>query len=280
MVALAVSRTVDLRRSEAARTAPPKPGAGLDALQAAYHCANALVTLALVSGLLQGLARLAVGRADWTLLAALVASVVAGISAIVLAPSQGWRRVYAAGTLALAGVAFVTFNEMVNLTLWQKTELFAVVGGTILLVAGYIGRFVERTREQSDLVTLALWFGSVLPIGALLTATFYYRFAAGEVSMHDEMALTIFAVLMLVTGYAWQLKSPTIVGGGGLAVYLITLVGMLAYFPNVAMGGYLAAGGAGLFAAGVLLSVFRERLTELPRKISEREGWFQVLNWR
>jgi len=30
----------------------------------------------------------------------------------------------------------------------------------------------------------------------------------------------------------------------------------------------------------VLLSIFRDRLAELPKQISNREGVFQVLNWR
>jgi hypothetical protein len=55
---------------------------------------------------------------------------------------------------------------------------------------------------------------------------------------------------------------------------------MLAILPNVAMGVYLAAGGALLFAAGVALSVYRERLLALPAKIREREGMFRVLSWR
>ena len=35
-----------------------------------------------------------------------------------------------------------------------------------------------------------------------------------------------------------------------------------------------------LFAVGVALSVYRERLLALPERMKSREGVFQVLNWR
>jgi len=35
-----------------------------------------------------------------------------------------------------------------------------------------------------------------------------------------------------------------------------------------------------LFAAGIALSVYRERLLALPDKIKAREGVFSVLSWR
>ena len=78
----------------------------------------------------------------------------------------------------------------------------------------------------------------------------------------------------------WQLKAPTMFGGVNLVAYLLVLIGMLAILPNVAMGVYLAAGGALLFAAGIALSIYRERLLALPEKIREREGLFRVLSWR
>jgi hypothetical protein len=114
----------------------------------------------------------------------------------------------------------------------------------------------------------------------LLVATLYHRFGQGNESMIDEVSLVLVTVLMAVTGYAWQLKAPTLVGGTVLAAYLVILVGMLAIRPNVAMGVYLAVGGGLLFAAGIALSVYRERLLALPERIKGREGVFRVLNWR
>jgi hypothetical protein len=129
-------------------------------------------------------------------------------------------------------------------------------------------------------VTLALLLGSILAPAALLVGTLYNRFVLHQASLPDELGLVVVTVVMLVTGYSWQLKAPTLLGGLGLGCYLLVLVGMLAVMPNVAMGVYLAVGGGLLFAVGIALSVYRERLLALPEKIKGREGVFQVLNWR
>jgi hypothetical protein len=122
--------------------------------------------------------------------------------------------------------------------------------------------------------------GSILTPSALLIATLYYRFYEHNPSFPDEAGLVLVTVLMLVAGFGMQLKAPTMFGGIGLVGYLLVLVGMLAVLPNVAMGVYLAAGGGLLFAVGILLSIYRERLLALPERIRGREGLFRVLNWR
>ena len=42
----------------------------------------------------------------------------------------------------------------------------------------------------------------------------------------------------------------------------------------------MAVGGAALFAIGIGLSVYRDRLLELPEQIANREGIFRILSWR
>ena len=86
--------------------------------------------------------------------------------------------------------------------------------------------------------------------------------------------------LMLVTGFSWQIKSTTFLSGLTLTVYLILVVVSLAWMEQVAVGVYLAVGGAVVFGAGIALSVYRERLLRLPERIAKREGLFRVLNWR
>jgi predicted acyltransferase len=57
-----------------------------------------------------------------------------------------------------------------------------------------------------------LALGSALPIIALLIATLYYRFVEPAPSLPDELALVLASVVLLVTGYSWQLRAPTIAG--------------------------------------------------------------------
>jgi hypothetical protein len=258
----------------------PKTGAGLTAGEAIFHSANALLTLALLSGMLQALTRLVTGGTDLVLLAALSLATVAGLVATALAPNKTWRRIYATWSIALGGVSFIVMYDQLDLNVWQKAELFAIMLGLILLVASYIGRFIEKDGTETDHITIGLFFGSLLPTAALLIATLYHRFQLGETSLMDEMGLVALTILMVFTGIAWQLKSPAVIGGTALGIYVLVLVGTLAYFPNATMGVYLAIGGGLLFAGGIALSIFRERLIALPEKINNRQGVFQVLNWR
>ncbi len=87
-------------------------------------------------------------------------------------------------------------------------------------------------------------------------------------------------VLLLATGYSWQIQSTTFFGGLGLLIYLMVIIGSMAYRPEVAVGVYLLIGGALLFGSGILLSVYRDRLLKLPEQISRREGIFRIIGWR
>ena len=66
----------------------------------------------------------------------------------------------------------------------------------------------------------------------------------------------------------------------GQLISLVVLVASLAYHPQVAIGVYLAVGGAAVFALGIALSIYREKLLELPERVAKREGVFRILNWR
>ena len=98
--------------------------------------------------------------------------------------------------------------------------------------------------------------------------------------MWDEIGLLTVSVIMLVTGLSWQMKSPTVLGGTALVLYLMILVGSIAYRPQVAIGVYMMGGAAVLFGTGVVASIYRDRLLEIPDRIANREGVFRIMNWR
>jgi hypothetical protein len=210
----------------------------------------------------------------------LLITTAAGLVAAALSPSSTWRRIYVAWSIALGCVAFLTLNVLIDLSTGRKIEIFCTISGILLLIAGYIGRFLEADREEGDGVTLTLFLGSVLAPAALLITTLYFRFYERHESFPDEAGLVLVTVLMLVTGFSLQLKAPTLFGGVGLVTYLIVLIGMLAIRPNAPMGVYLAFGGGLLFALGLALSIYRERLLALPGRIQNREGVFRILSWR
>ena len=250
---------------------------------AAFQMGNAILLIASLAAVLQGLNRIAAGSYQWPDLWALVTTTVASLAAVSLSPGGLWRRLYVTSTVLLAGVTFLTLNLLIHLSVWEKLEIFCISAGVLLVGAGYVGRFREVTGKASDLVTAGLWLGGLLATLPLVIAVVYHRFF-GPVDLWfsplDELGLFLLTVALLVTGYSWQIKSTTFFGGVSLTLYLIVIVVSLGWRQQVATGVYLAVGGAVLFGLGIALSIYREKLLQLPEQIAKREGVFRVLNWR
>jgi hypothetical protein len=250
---------------------------------AAFQMGNAILIITSLAAILQGLNRIAAGHYEWQGLWALVTTTLAGIAAVSLSPEGLWRRLYVVLVIALAGVTSITLNLLIHLSPWQKVEIFCVAVGVLLVGSSYWGRFRETTGKPSELVSAGLWLGGLLATLPLVIAVVYHRFfgpADVRFSALDEIALFVLTVALLVTGYSWQIKSTTFFGGLSLTLYLIIIVVSLGWQQQLAAGVYLAVGGAVLFALGIVLSIYREKLLQLPEQIAKREGVFRVLNWR
>jgi hypothetical protein len=247
---------------------------------AVFQCGNGILTVACLAAFMQGLAGLGSPSATWLHLGALSMTVVASALAIGIVPAGTWRRIYATATIALAAVTFLRLNLMIDLSHWQKLEIFCVTAGLIILIANHVARFRETEGIRNETISLGLWLGSILATMPLLVAFVYHRWIGGGPSLYDEMALLTVTILMTVTGVSWRTKATTLFGGGLLTFYLIVLVVSLAYRPQVAIGVYLVVGGAVVFTAGIALSIYRDKLLELPERISKREGVFRILSWR
>jgi hypothetical protein len=85
---------------------------------------------------------------------------------------------------------------------------------------------------------------------------------------------------MFLTGAMCRIRATTLVGGGLLSGHLITLIVFAGMKAQLAVGAYVAIGGAVLFVIGLLLSVYRDRLLAMPQRIKHRQGLFRVLAWR
>ena len=264
VVALAVSR-MSHRRSLARPTL---------VLGAVVLLATALM------GDLRSVAHLLNGDLLWRHATDVAVIALASFAAAGLASHAGWRRfffVVASVSVALDALLIAGLSE---LSPWQRLEALAVTAGLMLLVAGHFARFRETLSRPNDLVDPALWIGSVLATLPLAIAMLYHRVGSGDPSLADELILTTIGVLMLATGLAWRMKATTLLGGLSFGSYLIVLVASALRHPEITMGAYLIAIGLALFATGIALSIYRDRLLMLPGRIAKREGVFQVLDWR
>ena len=119
-----------------------------------------------------------------------------------------------------------------------------------MLVASHLAKFREDEGVREEPVSFGLGLGSILAVVPLLDRRAVPPLGGRQPSLSDEIALLTVTILMTVTGVAWQIKATTLWGGVALVLYLIVLVASLAYHPQVAIGVYLAVGGAAVFASG------------------------------
>ncbi len=277
-----VSRILGLSRTDIYNAAGVKQQETTGRGRAAFQSGNAILSIALLAAIMQGWMRLPTlerGHADWLHVWSLLSTTAAGAIGFILVPRGGWRRAYATMTIVLAAVTFLTLNLLSLLTPWQKLEIFSTGVGILLVAAGYVGRFRESNDRQDELVTFGLWLGSLLATAPLVIAVVYHRLIGG-LSIVDELALVTVAVLMLLTGFVWQVKSTTLHGASALVAYLLLVLVSLGWQQQWAIGVYLAIGGGLVFACGVALSIYREKLLEIPERLAQREGVFQIMNWR
>ncbi len=223
--------------------------------------------------------------AGWLELLSLFLTILAGAAGIVLSLNGLWKRIYIIGSVCLSAQIFILLNVLVDLSRWQKLEIFCVTIGIGILVLSHIGLFKEQEDEkekkaEQEAVGFGLFIGSLMATIPLLFATFHFHLYTDGVFTLDDFFLIAIGVLMLVTGFSWKVKSTTLISGACLAIYFAMIIMIIAYNPQVAIGVYLGIGGLLLFGVGVLLSMYRERLLQIPDRISNREGIFKIIDWR
>jgi hypothetical protein len=87
-------------------------------------------------------------------------------------------------------------------------------------------------------------------------------------------------IVLLTSGFMLELKSTTITGALVTFIYVATLLVYLPWSKVSTAAIFIMVGGSVIFGAGLLLSLYRDRLLLLPQRIQRREGLFRVLNWR
>jgi hypothetical protein len=169
-----------------------------------------------------------------------------------------------------------------NLTPGERLEVVTVVAGLLLLAAGHLGWYREQ-EDHSDLVSTTLAFGSLLVALPLTIATVYCRAQMEFDTFHtvNEVGMLAAGLVLLAAGYICRIRSTTLAGGFLMAVYLLTLLLYVRLPEKLHMGAvYIMVGGGLFFGVGLLLSLYRDRLLQLPERIKRREGVFRVLTWR
>jgi hypothetical protein len=244
---------------------------------------HVITSLALASGTLAMLARMASGLVAWHHFAPLAGLLAVAAVLAATARSSDSRRWYLFWMIGDGVLMLVTVQLLSTLRFWQKVEVFSMVLGGGLLVAGHWGWLREREEKENEQVSVALGVGSLLvglpPLAWTVIHRFYSAFTPWDVA--NEVALIVVGLALLLSGVMLRVRGTTIVGGGVLLLNLLSLA-LYVRVPDrlQTTGMVLAISGGALFGCGLLLSMYRDRLLALPGKVKRREGVFRILNWR
>ncbi len=254
----------------------------------AFQTANALMSLSFVAAALLAICRMAARLEsfaasappiDWSLVFLLGGLTLISLLAAWIVRHAGWRRWYTATAIAEAALMLLAIHMLNHLNRWQELEIFAVAVGIGLLAIGHVGWYREHEKHD-ETVSFNLGCGSLLVAVPLAVAVLYHR-GVPEFSAANELGMLAAGVLLLATGFMFQIRSTTLGGVTLLAIYLLTLVLYINMLENVQTAAiWMTIGGAVIFGAGILLSIYRDRLLTLPEQVKRREGIFRVLGWR
>jgi hypothetical protein len=245
---------------------------------AAFQSANTLLSLSFLAATFMGLSRLAADKLSWSLMGLCLGLTLVSLVAVALVRQTHWRRWYVATTIGLGLLTFLVVQALSILSPWQKLEIFCVVAGMLLLIVGHVGWYREQDR-QSDLVSVSLFLGSLLAGLPLAVAALVDR-SQDHFRPLNEIGFLAVSVLLLCTGFLFQLRSTTLIGAALTVLYFITLLVYVPWNRLSALAIFITVSGGLLFGTGLLLSFYRDRLLQLPDKVKRREGLFRVLNWR
>ncbi|MEM9701973.1 MAG: hypothetical protein AAF907_05975 [Planctomycetota bacterium] len=215
----------------------------------------------------------------------------------------GWAKTLHRVLCAITGgLALLELNALLNVPLGRKLEAGALAIGAFLLAVAHSGRLREHVRlsagpekefltpaerrqrtEEHGFVTVGLWFGTLFTLLPAAAAVFVMR-AQGEPWAWDGLGLVAVSSALLILGLSARTMAPALGGSIGLAGAAALIVASVVQRAEVTLGVGLTAGGATLFAVGLLLAVLRDRLSArlatLPQRFADREGVFAVLDWR
>ena len=176
-------------------------------VNAAFQCANALMSLSFLAAALITLSRLAMQLEliHFSTVVLLATLTLMSLLAAWLVQDAAWRRWYVVMAITEIGLMFFTLNVLSHLTLWDKLEIFSVLVGTAMLVIAHAGWYREQ-EQQSDLVSFSLLAGSLLVGLPLTIAVLIHRgHATPEFSTLNELGMLAAGIILLATGFAFQL---------------------------------------------------------------------------
>ena len=245
--------------------------------------ANSLVLGSGVGGVLMALSHWLSSDATGALMLVMIVQLACLTLTSLLTTNQAWRTGFRALIVATVGACICVFDGWLDMHGWQRLELCSLLGGSILLVLGHM-TWMREDGQTDDVASASLLTGSLLVAAPLAVGLLVYRLGLASdpnwMQFH-EMTAIVAALTLFGTGVLARLRATTISGAGLLGVYLLSLLTLIRLpdqLQNVSV--MMMVGGGVLFVAALLMSIYRDRLMSLPKRIREGKGVYQILKWR
>ena len=264
-------------------TAGPQQAVSATTTTSTTRAANLLVLGSGIGGVLMALSRWVVGETSGTLL--LVIAILLGCTTIVslLTKDPAWRTAFRALIVALAGSSLCVFDGWLEIDGWQRGELCSILGGVFLLGLGHLA-WSREGEQRDEAASASLLLGSLLVTVPLAIGLLVYRLGivvdANWLQFHNITAI-VAGMVLLGAGVCCKLRSTTISGAMLLGIYLLSLIALIDLPDQLqSISVMMMIGGGLFFATALLMSIYRDRIVSLPRRIREGEGVYQILKWR
>ena len=186
------------------------------------------------------------------------------------------------GTLNALCSAALLIN-LTDLSVFQILELGVMALGIPVLLYGH--RLWHNEKSDEEDMTLSLMAGCLFLVVPLACGLIGIRFGITDATplwrAFHEIGTLVIGLILVATGISFRLRVTTLAGSTTIVLYLVSLL-TLFHLPEQLQNtsAYMMIGGGVFFGSAVLLSVFRERLLQIPKKIEKGDGVFQVLKWR
>lgn len=199
--------------------------------------------------------------------------------------AAAWKMSFAniAGmTAVMAIIVLVSSSDLSHL---QRIEVISLATGLVMVTAAYIGWSKEK-NDKNEMVTLGFVVGSLLLAAPMMIGLLIYRIADFETvdmfwkQIHEIGGLAI-GLGLLGVGVLSRVRSTTLAGTTVMATYIMSILFMIRWPEQLqSVSVLLMIGGGLVFAVGIVLSLYRDRILALPSQVRDGKGVFSVLKWR
>lgn len=245
---------------------------------------NLLVLFGNVVGVLLACSRLVSDEQTLGLIGMLSGQLAATTVVGLMARSRDWKLAFRAAALAIVATLGFTVDGLVNVSWYHRVELASLLGGTALLVLGYVA-WSREGESRDGMATSGLTLGSLATVIPLAVGLVCCRLADTGVMtgwrQFHEVAAIVAGVALLGSGLLCRVRSTTIGGATLLFVHAASLVTLIHWPEQLqSISVIMMIGGGLFFGTAILLSIYRDRLLAIPVHIKEGDGVFRVFKWR